>query len=200
MSINVLYKTTKIILQLSLATIALVSVQVHAELKGSDVQAKNDVFSSVLDSRVSRYKKNLAKLAENPAIIAAVKESNKKGYSGNMNNSQWTALAEDDPQVLKLNKNETGELLAKFEQSRAFEKLNVRDAKGYLVVFSSSNTKPLVYNAAERPGFVNGLRGVWSASEIKPDPTTKKMAVQIAAPIMDDGKAIGVIHSSVTAE
>jgi hypothetical protein len=200
MSVNGLFKISKIMLQLSLATIALVSVQVQAEVKQPEVHAKNDVFTPALESRVSRYKKNLAILAENPMLIAAVKESNKRGYTGNMSNSQWKSLAEDDPMVLKFNKNKAGELLAKFERARAFEKLNVRDAKGYLVVFSSSNSKPLVYNAAERPGFVNGLKGLWSASEIKPDPTTGKMAVQIAAPIMDDGKAIGVIHSSVTAE
>jgi hypothetical protein len=199
MSMIAFYKISKIIIQLSVATIVLVPGQAHAELKVPVVLAKNDVFTSVLDLRVSRYKKNLAQLAGNPVIIAVVKEANSKGYVGNMSNSQWLALADNDPIVLKLNKNETGELLAKFEQSRAFEKLNVRDAKGYLVAFSSSNSKPLVYNAAERPGFVNGLKGVWSASEIKPDPTTNKMAVQIAAPIMDGGKAIGVIHSSVTA-
>lgn len=200
MSTSHLYKSSKIILQLSIGCLFIISAPVHAEAKEPVAQANKDLFSTVLDSRVSRYKKNLAKLAENPLIIAVVKESNKKGYTGNISNSEWLALAEDDPKVLVLNKNETGEMLAKFEQSRAFEKLNVRDAKGYLVAFSSSNAKPLVYNAAERPGFVNGLKGVWSASEVKPDPTTRKMAVQIAAPVMDEGKVIGVIHSSVTAE
>ena len=137
---------------------------------------------------------------ENPKLVAAVKEANSKGEKGKMSNDQWMALSEDDPAILSLNKNEAGELLALSEKSKALEKLNVRDAKGYLVVFSSNNSKPLVYNAADRPGFVNGLKGLWSASEIKPDPTTRKMAIQIAAPIMDAGKVIGVIHSSVTAE
>jgi hypothetical protein len=200
MSVSVLYKISKVIVQLSLGYIVLMSGTVRAELKEPEEHAKKDVFTAILDSRVNRYKKNLAVLATNPMIIAAVKDSNNRGDAGNMSNSQWVAMAEDDPKVLMLNKNDVGELLAKFEQSKAFEKLNVRDIKGFLVAFSSSNTKPLVYNAFDRPGFINGLKGVWSASETKPDPTTHKMAVQIATPVMDDGKIIGVIHSSVTAE
>jgi hypothetical protein len=200
MYINVFYKISTSIAYLSLGVMVLLPALVYAEAKTPEASDSKDLFASVLDSRVSRYKKSLAQLAEDPVIIAAVREYNKKGNAGNMNNSEWTALAEDDPKVLRLNKNETGEFLGKFEKSRAFEKLNVRDAKGNLVVFSSNSMKPLVYNAADRPGFMNGLKGVWSDSAIKPDPTTLKMAVQIAAPIKDEGKVIGVIHSSVTAE
>jgi hypothetical protein len=169
-------------------------------LAESQTTEKTDLFNSVLKSRVERYKKNLAQLAQNPMLIAAVKEANKKTAADHLSNTEWKALAEDDPQVYILNKNATGDMLAKFEKSRAFEKLNVRDAKGYLVAFSSANEKPLLYNAAERPPVMNGLKGIWSASEIKPDPTTKKMAIQIAAPILADGVIIGVVHSSVTAE
>lgn len=178
---------------------ALAEVKI-TEIKEPHASEKKETFSLALTSRVNRYKMNLAKLAENPLLIAAVKKANNKDVSDHMSNIEWKNLAESDPKVLQLNKNETGEMLSKFEKSRAFEKLNVRDAKGYLVAFSSTNEKPLVYNAADRPGVVNGLKGIWSASEIKPDPTTKKMAVQIAAPIMSDGKIIGVVHSSVTAE
>lgn len=196
---------TKTIGNLLLACVFIITNNVLAEVKATETKdpqtnEKKDAFSPALISRVNRYKVNLAKLAENPLLIAAVEKSNKKDISDHMNNIEWKNLAEDDPKVFQLSKNETGEMLSKFEKSRAFEKLNVRDANGYLVAFSSTNEKPLVYNAVDRPGFVNGLKGIWSASEIKPDPTTKKMAVQIAAPIMSDGKVIGVVHSSVTAE
>lgn len=205
MSKATLSNMSKAIALLSLGSLLFMPASVLAGTTTIDNKAphasdKNDLFNSVLKSRVERYKKNLAQLAENPLLIAAVKAANKKSIEDHMSNSEWKALAEDDPKVLQLNKNETGEMLAKFEKSRAFEKLNVRDAKGYLVTFSSANEKPLVYNAAERPGFINGFKGLWSASEAKPDPTTNKMAIQIAAPIRSDGIIIGVVHSSVTAE
>lgn len=205
MSNNIFYKTFKVISHLTLGCMIFVSGSALAENKIAETKKpeasdNQELFNTVLKSRVSRYKKYLANLAANPLLVAVVREANKKSFSDHISNSEWKLLAEDDPKVLRLNKNETGEMLAKFEKSLAFEKLNVRDAKGYLAAFSSDNTKPLVYNAASRPGFENGLKGLWSASEIKPDPTTGKMAVQIAAPIMDEGKVIGVVHSSVTAE
>lgn len=117
-----------------------------------------------------------------------------------MSNSQWAALGETDPEVTRFKQNAAGRQIAVWEQDKAFEKLNIRDEKGYLAAFSSTNTKPLLYNNGARPPFVNGLKGVWSAAEVQPDPATRKKAVQISAPIMEGGKAIGVIHAAVLAE
>ena len=43
----------------------------------------------------------------------------------------------------------------------------------------------------------HAYRGAWTDKEIKPDPTTQKKSVQIAAPVLDGGKAAGVNHGAV---
>jgi hypothetical protein len=162
------------------------------------VQAEE--FKPALQLRVERYQKNLVEWAASPLVIAAVNESNKQGYISGMSNAQWGALPESDPYVIRLHQNALGEQIAKWEEDKAFEKLNVRNIKGYLAAYSSNNAKPLLFNNSGRPAFVNGLKGIWSAKEVKPDPTTHNNAVQISAPILDKGRVIGVIHAAVLAE
>lgn len=166
----------------------------------SSITAHADVISPLLQARVDRYKKNLVQWSAHPLVIAAAKESNSKGYTSRISNSEWASLSAKDPVVTSLNQNAVGKQIAKWEQDKAFEKLNVRDAKGYLAAFSSKKDKPLLYNNGGRPPFINGLKGAWSASEVQPDPTTHKKSVQISAPIMDEGKTIGVLHAAVLAE
>lgn len=166
----------------------------------SSMAAHADVISPLLQARVDRYKKNLVQWSAHPLVIAAAQESNSKGYVVRISNSEWAALSEKDPVVTSLNQNTIGKQIAKWEQDKAFEKLYIRDKKGYIAAFSSKNEKPLLYNNSARPPFVNGLKGAWSAAEIQPDPTTHKKSVQISAPIMEDGQVIGVIQAAVLAE
>lgn len=159
-----------------------------------------DALSPAVQSRVEKYQKNLIEWAASPMVVAAVKEANSRGYVFGAGNVQWAKLGENDPVVTALNQNALGQQIAKWEEDKGFEKLNIRDKKGYLVAFSSNNSKPRLYNNSGRPAFVNGLKGVWSAPEAKPDPTTHKNSVQISAPIMDGNQAIGIIHAAVLAE
>jgi len=148
-----------------------------------------------VQAKVNVYKKKLVDWAANPAIVAAVKESNAKGgLIPGMGNAKWDDLADTDPAVKGLQTSAAGKLVSQWEQDKILDKLYVRDEKGNLVAGSN---KPLLYNNATRPPFQNGLKGVWAASEVKPDPTTQKKTVQIAAPVMDGGKAIGVLQSAV---
>jgi hypothetical protein len=129
-----------------------------------------------------------------------VRESNSKGGIAGMNNAKWDDLADNDAVVKGLTLHAAGQQIAKWEEDNGIEKLNLRDEKANLVAFSSNSSKPLLYNNANRAPFQNGLKGIWAASEVKPDPTTQKKSVQISAPVMDGGKAIGVLHSAVLAE
>jgi len=71
----------------------------------------------------------------------------------------------------------------------------VRDEKGNLV---AASTKPLLYNNAVRPVFMNAIKGqAWSDTKVLPDPTTQIKSVQASAPVMDGGKVIGVIHVGI---
>lgn len=179
----------KFVLALFFGAAVFVSGAAHADPIGAPLQVK-----------VDKYKKQLVEWAANPLIVAAVKESNGKGGVAGMSNSKWDDLGDKDPVVTALNQNAAAKQISKWEEDKAIEKLNLRDEKGNLVACSSHSGKPLLYNNANRPPFQNGLKGAWAAAEVKPDPTTQKKTVQISAPVMDGGKAIGVLHSAIGAE
>jgi hypothetical protein len=74
----------------------------------------------------------------------------------------------------------------------------VRDQKGNVVAGTS---RTLLFNAGNRPHIKAALNGeVSQTKEIKPDPTTQVRSIQVAVPILDAGKAIGVMHTAVNAE
>ena len=138
--------------------------------------------------------------AANPVIIAAVKESNSKGGIAGMTNAKWDEIGDTDPVVTGLSQSAAGKQITKWDDGKAIEKLILRDDKANLVASSSLGGKTLLYNNSNRPPFQNGLKGAWAANEVKPDPTTQKKSVQISAPVMDGGKAIGVLQAAVLAE
>lgn len=170
---------------LMVASIALPTAA-NAEAIPPDVQAK-----------VETYKKKLAEWAANPVIIAAIKEANTKGPGG-MTNGAWDGLDDNDPKVKALQNSAAGKLLLKWEEDKGINKLYIRDEKGNL---AASSNKALLFNNASRPQFSNSIKGaVWGANEMKQDPTTSIMSVQISVPILDGGKPIGVMNSSVSSK
>lgn len=154
-----------------------------------------DPIPAASQGQVDSYKKKFAEWGSNPAIVAAVKEANAKGgLLAGMNNGKWDELSDKDPVVQGFQTSSAGKQVTKWEEDKALGKVLVRDEKGNLVAASN---KPLLFNNANRPAFLNGLKAAWADNQVKPDPTTQKKSVQIAAPVMDAGKAIGVIHGSL---
>ncbi len=180
---NIVYFMTLLLL----AGIAVQASRAQAALP-ADLQAKVDI-----------YKKKLVDWSANPAIIKAVKESNAKGGTiPGMTNGKWDELEESNPAIQALLTNPASKLVQQWEADKGINKLFVRDEKGNMVAGSS---KSLIYNAAARPPFKEAMKGkAWNAQEIKPDPTTQIKSVHVSAPVLDGGKAIGVIHTAVTAE
>lgn len=149
-------------------------------------------------AKVEKYKILLAYWARQPEVIDAAKAANKKPLQ--ISNASWDRLAENDPFVLKIGSSKISRQLEKWEADQHIIKLNLRDLHGNLVAYSAASGKPLIYNIKTREPFINGLNGVWSATEIKPDPSTQQNSVQISAPVKDDAKVIGVLHSAVLIE
>lgn len=169
------------------AALTFVTLPAAADLP-PDVQAKVDSF-----------KAKLQEWAAHPVIIAAVKDSNAAGGSiHGMTNAKWDELGDADPMVKSFQTNEAGALILTWEADPGISKLYLRDASGNLVACSQS--KPLLYNNKTKPPFLNGLKGPWSASEIKPDPGSQVKGVHIAVPVLDGATTIGVLHSSVVAQ
>ena len=164
----------------------------------ANVAASAADLPAPLQAKVETYKKKLVEWAANPAVVAAAKESNAKGGIPGMSNGKWNDLDDKDPIVKGVQTSKAGSLVDKWEEDKNINKLLIRDEKGNLV---AANSKPLVYNNASRPPFANPFKGqVWAAEEVKPDPSTGVKGVHAGAPIMDGGKVIGVIHTSINAE
>jgi hypothetical protein len=151
-----------------------------------------------VQAKVEKAKKRLTELAADPAVVAAVRESN--GHdAGGMNNGKWIELAETDPAVKAMLTTKVSAQIGKWEQADdTVNKIVLRDQKGNLV---AASVRPLIFNNANRPVFANTIKGqAWAASEIKPDTSTQIPSVHVAAPVMDGSKPIGVLHAGVTAK
>jgi hypothetical protein len=149
-------------------------------------------------SKVAAVTKQLVQLAADPAIVSAAKEANGRD-AGSMNNGKWADIADADPAVKAIISGKVGAQIAKWEAANdAVNKLVLRDQKGNVV---GASAKPLLFNNASRPQFANAMKGQpWAAAEVKSDPTTQIPSVQVGVPVMDGGKAIGVLHAGVTAK
>lgn len=153
-------------------------------------------FPAPLQAKVDKYKQKLVEWAANPAIVQAVKEANANGPHGGMTNAKWQDVADNDPVAKSFTTSKAGNLLKKWEEDTGINKLVVRDEKGNLV---AASTKPLLFNNAVRPVYVNGIKGqVWADNKVTPDPTTQIKGVQASAPVLDGKKVIGVIHVGIT--
>jgi hypothetical protein len=182
-------------MKLSFSTIVLSAGLLAASVAHAQVPAD-------LQAKVDAAKVTLADLGKNPAVIAAVKESNAKGgIIAGMSNGKWDEVAENDAQVAGINGSATSKALTAFSGKHAeLNKLYLRDEKGNLVA-TGSGGKPLLWNIASRPFFKPVMEGkAWSDSAVKPDASTQVKGVLFAVPVMDGGKAIGLLQSNFTAK
>ncbi|SFV15838.1 PDC sensor domain-containing protein [Pseudoduganella namucuonensis] len=160
--------------------------------------AAAEAFSAPLQAKVEKYKKKLVEWAADPAIVAAVKEANSKSNPTGMTNSKWVEVEEKSPAATAFSTSKAGALVKKWEEDQNINKLVVRDEKGNLV---AASTKPLLFNNAVRPVYIQAIKGeTWAATAIAPDPTTQIKSVQASAPVFDGKKVIGVIHAGITSE
>lgn len=167
-------------------TAGLMTVPAHAEL------------SSELQAKVDKYKARLTEWARNPVLLTAVREANEGGTLAGMTNAKWDSLADTDPMVTAFQTNPAGRVLTGLEEDKGISKLYLRDAKGNIV---ASSNKPILFNNSNRAPFAEAFKGKpFAAQEVKPDTTTQIKGVQLSVPVMDGGKPIGVLQTSVVAE
>lgn len=177
---------SRLLVALSVGTGLLFSAAAQAELP-ADVQA-----------RVDSYKKKLVAWAADPAVVKAVAAANEKGGVAGMNNAKWEELADDDAAVQSTIKAPICQQLRQWEEDKGINKLYLRDQKGNVV---AGVARTLLYNASSRPHIAAALKGeVAQGKDVKPDPSTQVKSVQLAVPVLDGGKTIGVMHTAVTAQ
>lgn len=153
-------------------------------------------LSADSQQKVEHYKKKLMDWAKEPAIVALVREANASGGIPGMNNIKWDSLSESDSVVAAMLTNPVSKMLVAWDSDPGINKLYLRDAKGNVIAGSN---KPLLYSIAKRPAMVViETSKPWVQQEVKPDPTTQVKSVQLAVPVFDGGKPIGVLHTGVT--
>lgn len=170
-----------------------VALTIAAAFPAQAAELQADLAAKVADAT-----KRLVQLAADPSVVAAVREANGRD-AGGMNNGKWADVADTDPAVKSVTGNKVGVQIAKWETAdNTVNKLVLRDQKGNVV---GASAKPLLFNNASRPQFANAMKGQpWAATEVKPDPTTQIPSVQVGVPVVDGGKAIGVLHAGVSAK
>lgn len=157
----------------------------HADLP-AEVQAKVDT-----------YKKQMVSWAASPQVLAAAREAQGKALAG-MTNAKWDDLEEGSPEVKQTVSSPVSKLLKDWEKDKNINKLFLRDDKGNVI---AGTGKTMLYNASSRPIIAGAMKGaVAQSNEVKPDPSTQVKSVQLAVPVLDGGKTIGVLSTAVTAE
>lgn len=161
-----------------------------------------DPIMPALHSKVERYKNLLIDWANDPNIIAAVRTSNaSSGAIYGMTNSKWNYLDANDPMVLKFRTNQAASQIMKWESAHSgvISDIYLRDEQGNLV--ASSRAKPAAYNNKTKLPFEMAMKGrAWAANEIESDSATQVRGVEVAAPVMDGEKVIGILHAIVIAK
>jgi hypothetical protein len=167
---------------------------------GVGITAFSEEISSKMQLKIESYKKKATIWAADPAIVNAVKESNAKGPVPGMANAKWRELKETDPLVQGFITSPIGQLLTKWMSSDAkgINKIVLSGDKSHRAAFTSM---PAIYIGKGKPNFDEAITGkIWQQDESKPDPSTHIDTVQIAAPVNDGGKTIGVLLVSLTVE
>lgn len=171
-----------------------------ATFLGSAGPAAAGEISPKMQAKIDTYKKQAATWAADPALVKAVKDANAKGPIEGMGNAKWRELKEADPLVSGFVTSPTGQLLTKWMNADAqgINKIVLSGNKSQRVAFTSM---PAIYIGKGKPNFDEAMEGkLWQQGESKPDPSTNIDTVQIAAPVKDGGKVIGVLLVSLTAD
>lgn len=164
-----------------------------APLAAGEITAK-------MQTGIDTYKKQAVAWAADPRIVQAVQESNAQGPIPGMGNAKWRELKESDPVVQGFIANPAGRLLTQWmnADAKGINKIVLSGGKSQRVAFTSM---PAIYLGKGKPNFDEAMDGkAWQQGESKPDPSTNIDTVQIAAPVKDGGKVIGVLLVSLTAD
>lgn len=173
-------------------------VVLSAVLVGTGWAAEQSVTPE-MQATLDAQKKVIVAWAADPAVIAAVQAQNKKGPIPGMDNAAWKKVQPGDAVVASLQQNPAGRLLK--EKMRASNGLVteafVSGAKGEKVAFVEKTTS---YIHAGSDKFDVPMHGKDWQGKPEFDESSRTTAVQIATPVLADGKPIGVLIVGVSVD
>lgn len=153
-----------------------------------------------MQPNIDQYKRQAALWANDFTIVQAVKEANAKGPIAGLDNAKWRKLKEADPLVQGFIASPSGELLTQWMEDdiRGINKIVLSGAQGQRVAFTA---KPALYLAKGSANFDVAMSGaIWQQPESKPDSRNNIDTVQIAVPVKDNNKVIGVLLVNLNAD
>jgi hypothetical protein len=155
-------------------------------------------ITPAVQTELDKQKAALVKWAADPVIVAAVTEQNGKGPLAGMDNAKWKTIRRSDPIVQAMVKSQAGEFLKKKIETSggALDKAFLSAAQGEKVAFAEK-TISYVHKGQEKFDVPMSTGKPWQMSKEWFDESLQGYAIQVAAPVMDGGKVIGVIVASV---
>lgn len=155
-------------------------------------------ITPVVSAELQKQTKALATWAAEPVVVAAVKEQNARGPIPGMDNTKWRAVRRSDPIVQGLVNNPAGQYLRKkIDASRGtLDKAFLNGAHGEKVAFAEK-TISYIHRGQEKFDVPMSTGKAWQMTRPWFDESLQAYAIQIAVPVMDGGKAIGVLVASI---
>jgi hypothetical protein len=156
-------------------------------------RAGNFEMTPAIQAQLDKEKAVIASWASDPVIIKAVQLQNKKGPIPGIDNASWKITRRSDPVVTAFQENPAGQFL-KFKveaKENIFNEAFLSAAKGEKVAFVEKTSSYLHKGA---PKFeVPFTQGIPWEGKAEFDESSQTYAVQIATPVLSEGKPIGVL-------
>ncbi len=146
-------------------------------------------LSSEAQKRVDAVRELAIGWAAQPIVVAAVSAQNTAATPEveAMNQGQWSALDERAPLVHALSANDVAKFLRGARTDKVTE-IFVSDAKGRKVAFLA---KPTNWSHLGKPKHDDPMAGKFWQGKIEIDQSAGVHQIQIAVPVMAEGKPIG---------
>jgi hypothetical protein len=155
-------------------------------------------ITPAVQAELDRLKQTAAKWAADPAVVSAVKAQNDKGPLAGMDNATWKAIRRSDPAVQGFVQSPAGQFIrAQIQASGGgLDKAFLNGAQGEKVAFAEK-TISYLHKGQEKFDAPMSTGKPWQMSKPWFDESLQGYAIQIAVPVLDGGKPIGVLVASV---
>ena len=155
-------------------------------------------ITPAVQAELDRQKAAVVAWASDPLIVSAVRAQNDRGPIPGMDNAKWKTIRRTDPIVQSL----VGAPAAHFLKKRieasggALDKAFISAAHGEKVAFAEK-TISYLHKGQEKFDVPMATGKPWQMTKPWFDESLQGYAIQVAAPVMDGGRPIGVIVASV---
>lgn len=163
----------------------------------SAARAQNTELSPIIQVALDKEKEVIAAWAADPIIVKEVQEQNKRGPIPGLDNVRWKVTASSDPRVRAFQENPAGKFFrSKIDAKYSpFTEAFLSGSNGEKVAFAEKTT---YYSHKGMPKFeVPFRKGTPWQGEPEYDESSQTFSIQIATPVLSEGRTIGVLVAGV---